>query len=339
MKGIISIFFLLITKLSFSQKQSLNFSYIDRKVQSIEACAPDSLAQKLSASYATDVEKIRSIFRWITENIAYRTRNYLGSRKGAKHLFDEEPEDTLSASLNERIALEVLRKKEAVCDGYARLFKILCDHAGIRSEIITGYARTNMNRMGEQFKSNHRWNAVLVDSSWYLLDATWASGYITYSSDQFVKAYDDYYFMTPPEDFIRDHYPEDSRWTLLANPPTLREFYRTPFRHSAFAKYSILSFAPMKGIIEAAIGDTVNVELTMAGIDRREIAPDTLKEDVAILPQTHSSDFLSPTLGNDRGKISYRYPITTNNVEWLNIMYNDDIILRYKLNIRKNKDD
>ena len=339
MKGVISIFFLLITKLSFSQKQSLNFSYIDRKVQSIEACAPDSLAQKLSASYATDVEKIRSIFRWITENIAYRTRNYLGSRKGAKHLFDEEPEDTLSASLNERIALEVLRKKEAVCDGYARLFKILCDHAGIRSEIITGYARTNMNRMGEQFKSNHRWNAVLVDSNWYLLDATWASGYITYSSDQFVKAYDDYYFMTPPEDFIRDHYPEDSRWTLLANPPTLREFYRTPFRHSAFAKYSILSFAPMKGIIEAAIGDTVNVELTMAGIDRREIAPDTLKEDVAILPQTHSSDFLSPTVGNDRGKISYRYPITTNNVEWLNIMYNDDIILRYKLNIRKNKDD
>ena len=339
MKGIISIFFLLITKLSFSQKQSLNFSYIDRKVQSIEACAPDSLAQKLSASYATDVEKIRSIFRWITENIAYRTRNYLGSRKGAKHLFDEEPEDTLSASLNERIALEVLRKKEAVCDGYARLFKILCDHAGIRSEIITGYARTNMNRMGEQFKSNHRWNAVLVDSNWYLLDATWASGYITYSSDQFVKAYDDYYFMTPPEDFIRDHYPEDSRWTLLANPPTLREFYRTPFRHSAFAKYSILSFAPMKGIIEGAIGDTVNVELTMAGIDRREIAPDTVKEDVAILPQTHSSDFLNPTIGNDRGKINYRYPITTNNVEWLNIMYNDDIILRYKLNIRKNKGD
>ena len=339
MKGVISIFFLLITKLSFSQKQSLNFSYIDRKVQSIEACAPDSLAEKLSATYVTDVEKIRSIFRWITENIAYRTKNYLGSRKGAKYLIDEEPEDTLSASLNERIALEVLRKKEAVCDGYARLFKTLCDYAGIRSEIITGYARTNMNRMGEQFKSNHRWNAVLVDSSWYLLDATWASGYITYSSDQFVKAYDDYYFMTPPEDFIRDHYPEDSRWTLLANPPTLREFYRTPFRHSAFAKYSILSFAPMKGIIEAAIGDTVNVELTMAGIDRREIAPDTLKEDVAILPQTHSSDFLSPTVGNDRGKISYRYPITTNNVEWLNIMYNDDIILRYKLNIRKNKDD
>jgi hypothetical protein len=339
MKGIISIFFLLITKLSFSQKQSLNFSYIDRKVQSIEACAPDSLAEKLSASYVTDVEKIRSIFRWITENIAYRTRNYPGSRKGAKYLIVEEPEDTLSASLNERIALEVLRKKEAVCDGYARLFKILCDHAGIRSEIITGYARTNMNRMGEQFKSNHRWNAVLVDSNWYLLDATWASGYITFSSDQFVKAYDDYYFMTPPEDFIRDHYPEDSRWTLLANPPTLREFYRTPFRHSAFAKYSILSFAPMKGIIEAAIGDTVNVELTLAGIDRREIAPDTLKEDVAILPQTHSSDFLNPSIGNDSGKISYRYPITSDNIEWLNIMYNDDIILRYKLNIRKNKDD
>jgi hypothetical protein len=338
MRGVIVAFFLMITKLCFAQKQSLNFFYIDRKVQSIEACAPDSLAGKLTSSYVTDAEKIRSIFRWITENIAYRTKNYPGSRKG-KYLIVEELEDTLSASLNERIAIEVLRKKEAVCDGYARLFKTLCDYAGIRSEIITGYARANMNRVGEQFKSNHRWNAVLVDSNWYLLDATWASGYITYSSDQFVKAYDDYYFMTAPEDFIRDHYPEDSRWTLLTNPPTLREFYRTPFRHSAFAKYSISSFAPMKGIIEAAIGDTVNVELMMAGIDRREIAPDTLKEDIAILPQTHSSDFLSPIIGNDRSKISYRYPISSNNVEWLNIMYNDDIILRYKLNIRKNKDD
>jgi transglutaminase/protease-like cytokinesis protein 3 len=339
MKWFVTFLFLLITKLCFSQKRSLNFSYIDKKVQLIEACAPDSLAQKLSFSYVTDIEKIRSIFRWITENIAYRTKNYPGSRKGMKYLISEEPEDTLSESLNERIALEVLRKKEAVCDGYARLFKILCDYAGIRSEIITGYARTNMNRMGEQFKSNHRWNAVLVDSNWYLLDATWASGYITYSSDLFVKAYDDYYFMTPPEDFIRDHYPEDSRWTLLANPPTLREFYRTPFRHSAFSKYSILSYAPMKGIIEASIGDTVNVELMMASIDKREIAPDTLKENLGILPQTHLSDFLMPSTNSDKGKISYRYPITSDNVEWLNIMYNDDIILRYKLNIRKSKED
>ena len=336
MKSLLTFTLLLIIKLSFSQKQSLNFSYIDRKVQSVDVCSPDSLAKKLTASYTNDIEKLRSIFRWITENIDYRTRNYNGPRKAKLYHAVEEIEDTSSESLNERIALEVLKKKEAVCDGYARLFKVLCDHAGLRSEIITGYARSNMDRMGAQFKSNHRWNAVFLDSAWHLMDVTWASGYITYASDQFVKAYDNYYFLTPPEDFIMDHYPEDSRWTLLSNPPTLKEFYRTPFKHSAFSKYSILSFTPARGIIEAAIGDTIKVELTLAGMNNREIAPDTLKDDLDILPTAYALDILKPS-EDDKKKISYSYPISSKDIEWLNVVYNNDVILRYKLNITKNK--
>ena len=336
MKGLLTFFFLLVIKLSFPQGQSLNFAYIDRKVQSVEACAPDSLAQRLTANYTTDIEKLRAIFRWVAENIAYKTRNYVGSSKTRIYHTVGEIEDTLSepSSLNDRIALDVLKKKEAVCDGYARLFKVLCDHAGLRSEIITGYARSSMDRMGAQFKSNHRWNAVLIDSNWHLMDVTWASGYISYSSDQFIRAYDNYYFLTPPEDFIRDHYPEDSRWTLLANPPTLKEFYRTPFKHSAFSKYSILSFSPAKGVIEATVGDTIKVELTLADIVNRQIAPDTLKEDLDILPAAYALDILQP-LVNDKKKISYAYAISSKDIEWLNIVYNEDVILRYKLNIRK----
>ena len=339
MKSFITLFFLVFANCSFSQKQSLNFSYIDRKVQSVEFCAPDSLAKTLTAFYTTDVEKLRSIFRWITGNIAYRTKPAIVSRRAGKHAV-EELEDSLdySRSLNERIALDVLKKKEAVCDGYARLLKILCDNAGLRCEIITGYARTNMNRVGEQFKSNHRWNAVLLDSNWYLMDATWASGYITYGTEQFVKAYDDYYFMTPPEQFIRDHYPEDSRWTLLTNPTTLKEFYRTPFKHSAFSKYSIVSFAPAKGVIEASIGDTIKVEFTMAYNEKHEIAPDTLKE-TNILPAAFSLDSLKPVFNDNKQRISYQYTINSPGIEWLNVIYNDDVVLRYKLNIRKNKDE
>lgn len=339
MKGLLTLFFSLFIQLSFSQGQALNFSYIDRKVGSVNVSTPDSLAKELTASYTSDIEKLRSIFRWITDNIAYRTRNYVGPRKSRIYHLVEEIEDTgpESNSLNERIALEVLQKREAVCDGYSRLLKVLCDRAGLRSEIITGYARTNMERVGAQFKSNHRWNAVLLDSVWHLMDVTWAAGYITYS-DQFVKAYDNYYFLTAPEDFIRDHYPEDSRWTLLTNPPTLKEFYRTPFKHSAFSKYSILSFVPAKGIIEAAVGDTIKVELTLADITNRQIAPDTLKDDLHIMPVAYALEALKPSEG-DKRKISYSYAINSKDIEWLNIVYNDDVILRYKLNIRKNKEE
>jgi transglutaminase/protease-like cytokinesis protein 3 len=339
MRSLFTFLFLLFMKLAFSQGQSLNFSYIDRKVQSVESSSPEQLAQKLTSSYTTDLEKLRSIFRWITENIAYRTGNYARNGKYKSRHVVEEIGDTLdqSGSLNERIALEVLKKREAVCDGYSRLFKFLCDYAGLRCEIITGYA-SNMGKMGSQFKSNHRWNAVLLDSAWHLMDVTWASGYITYTGNQFIKSYDDHYFLTPPEDFIRDHYPEDSRWTLLSNPPTLQEFYRTPFKHSAFSKYSILSFAPAKGVIEAAIGDTVKVELTLADMTNREIAPDTLKDDLDILPQVYASNFLKSS-GNDKQKITYSYPVSSKDIEWLNVVFNDDVILRYKLNIRKNKEE
>ncbi len=340
MKGIVTLVFLLVSKLSFSQRTTFNFSYIDRKVQSIGVCSPDSLVKKLTSSYSTDLEKLRSIFRWITENIAYRTNNYAGYRRNRWQRTAEEIEDTFAYSgLNERIAIEVLNKKEAVCDGYARLFKVLCDHAGIRSEIITGYARSNMNRVGSHFKSNHRWNAVLLDSNWYLLDATWASGYISYNGNQFVKEYDNYYFLTRPIDFIRDHYPEDSRWTLLSKPPTLKEFYSTPFKHTAYAKYSILSFLPHKGIIEGAVGDTINVELTMGNIAGNTIASDTLKDDIALFPEAYALDFLKPSFNDDNLKISYRYTITSNDIEWLNITYNDDVVLRYKLDIRKSKEE
>ena len=109
----------------------------------MEVNSPDSLAQKLTSSYATDLEKLRAIFRWITENISYRTKNLVSTRRGMKYMIEEE--DTLSQSLNERIAVDVLKKREAVCDGYARLFKTLCDHAGLRSEIITGYPRSTVN--------------------------------------------------------------------------------------------------------------------------------------------------------------------------------------------------
>jgi hypothetical protein len=340
MKGLFFIFFLLLAYSSFSQKRGMNFSYIDRNVQSIYSMSPDSLSYKLTSAYITDLEKLRSIFRWVTDNISYKTKNYPFYKRSKHRLEITQPEDSVyeSKPLNERIAIDVLKQKEAVCDGYARLFKVLCDYAGLRSEIITGYARTNMQQMGSQFKPNHRWNSVLIDSTWHLLDVTWASGFISHS-DQFVKAYDDYYFLTPPEDFIRDHYPEDYRWTLLSDPPTLREFYRTPFKHSAFSKYSVSSFAPVKGIIEVSVGDTISIELTMLDIEnKRKIAPDTLRDAVNWLPDINIADLSEFRVSTDKKKIIYQYLVINDNKEWLNIIYNEDVLLRYRLNVRKKKE-
>jgi hypothetical protein len=226
----------------------------------------------------------------------------------------------------------------AVCNGYARLFKTLCDYAGVRAEVVTGYARTNGVSQGGRFRSNHTWNAVYIDSAWHLLDVTWASGYTTYA-DEFVKRYDDYYFLTPPEQFIRTHYPDDLQWSLLQNPPTLHEFNNAPFKLSTFVKYRINGYKPTSGIVAAAIGDTLQFELDPADVERdKKIAADDRFDSTALALAPPSWAFLKPDTAVNGRKISYTYTVATAGVEWLHILYNNDVIMRYKLSIQPKKE-
>jgi hypothetical protein len=338
MKVVLSVLLLLVVNLSSAQRQRVNYTAIDWHVQSIYATSLDTLALQLTAPYETELEKVRSIFRWITENIAYNVNLYPRTvRTKAQRYQPEEPYDSIieSKSLNERVAYGVLKKKAALCNGYARLFKTLCDYAGLQSEIITGYARSNIG--SGKFKSNHTWNAVRIDSAWHLLDATWASGHVSFGVEEFVKQYNDFYFLTPPEQFIRSHYPEDLQWTLLPNPPTLREFQKAPFRHSAFVKYKIKSFTPATGVVDAAIGDTLLFELETTDVERdKAIAADGYYDSTMLLG-TPVWAFLKPQEQVSPEKVTYQYTVASDTVEWLHILYNDDVILRYRLNIRKEK--
>jgi len=179
-KWLLTISLLLFSSLIFSQR--------NRKIVEEN---PASLAQNLIASHNTDRQKVTAIFRWITDNISYKLiPTYQRNVSKRKQVAEEEEDTSALKPLNERVAETVLKEKMGVCNGYARLFTTLCDYAGIRSEIITGYAKTNANKPGTRFGANHYWNAVYFDSSWHLLDATWASGYVTRQGTEFVHDYD-----------------------------------------------------------------------------------------------------------------------------------------------------
>ncbi len=68
--------FLLISSNCFSQAAPLNYTLIDSARKEVPSGSADTLAQNLTAGYITDSEKVRSIFKWITENIAYDTKGY-----------------------------------------------------------------------------------------------------------------------------------------------------------------------------------------------------------------------------------------------------------------------
>lgn len=189
----------------------------------------------------------------------------------------------------------VLQRHTAVCAGYAALFKRLATLAGIEALTIGGYGRgCGYNSIQtEELKANHDWNAVKVDGAWYLLDATWDSGYL--DGSRFVGEYSNDYFLLPADKMIYTHMPTDHVWQLLEHPlsasqclalPYLRgEFFRYPFENyvnlkSSYAcesELAITLFQPGAIGIDAQLYDTsgahaANASLVQTGKGSTEIS-------------------------------------------------------------------
>jgi len=335
-----AIFLILFAHSIFAQQKQVSFAAIDERVKSIEPGTLAELACALTKDYQTDREKLRSIFSWITEHIAYRVRKAPGkitvnNFTGRKVMLDS----ARWQSANDMVADQVLQSRSAVCDGYARLFKTLCDYAGLRSAIITGFAKGGLSRQ-LKFHCNHTWNAIYLDSAWRLLDVTWASGYISYGGDEFIKRFDETYFLPAPEDFIQDHFPDDLRWTLMDKPLIPREFNNAPYKSRSFSKYRINAYTPGNGIIEAAIGDTVQVILeTGDPVADYKMAADTLVTFDSSQQKIFASvAFVEPCV-SDKNKqlLRYVFCVEDANIQWLHIVYNHDTVLRYRLRVKKEK--
>lgn len=168
----------------------------------------EKLAAYLAKGTQNQEEKARAIFRWLTDRVSYDVPNFL-----AGHYLDPSPEN-------------VLRRRTAVCEGYARLFKALAEEAGLESEMVVGKSKGFGFSNDEDFRkkqADHAWNAVKVDGQWRLLDATWGAGGMN-SENKFAKRFNEHWFETRPEQFIYDHFPEETRWQLLARPLTVDQF-------------------------------------------------------------------------------------------------------------------
>lgn len=171
-----------------------------KKVDRYARKAPKSLRKDmkqltiyLAGDFETDQEKVRSFYTWIIHNIKYDNSAYRNGRKRIN-----------------RSNADILDRGQAVCFGYATLFKAMCDQAGIICEVIEGYVKDLQTGVADVSGLNHAWNAVLLDGKWQLMDLTWASSNISTQGD--------YYFNSPPETFIFSHLPGNPIWQLLDCP-------------------------------------------------------------------------------------------------------------------------
>lgn len=335
------LFFLLPVPELTAQPKADRFAMIDNRVKTIDKTNPDSLAKELTSPYKKDAEKVRSVFRWITEHIAYDTKGYhnaKGPYEGLWELSLTAGAAGVRQEYNERIIEQVLRTKLAVCDGYARLFKSLCDRAGINCMMITGYIRWASDPIGSQTQRTHAWNAVEVDGSWKLIDATWASGYTDQDVTTYTKAYNEFFFFTDPVQFFNDHYPMDQQWSLMARTPSLSQFYQFPFYYPAFYSFSITDVKPVSGWLKVSRKDrVVQVELAINERVKDFFLYETPRPVLATdstgmhSPDTAISAAPSPKYRIENGRIYCIYRLQSLEAKKLHAVLNGKRILTYDI--------
>jgi hypothetical protein len=200
------------------------YDHVDKQVLAMTDLNENEIFQlthQLTNPFSKQEEKVRAVFRWITANIEYDTGILKNKNRRA------------------RTFQEVLARKKDICSGYAMLFKAMMNNTGIECEIINGHSKGYQYELVDLFneKNAHAWNAVKLNDEWYLIDATWGSGYI--EDNRFIRSFNDYYFFTPAEELIQTHYPDERRWQLLDKKISKEEFADFVYLKPAYFKYNI----------------------------------------------------------------------------------------------------
>lgn len=197
------------------------------------AASLSSLARYLTQSASDETGRVRAIYEWITRNITYDVAAF-----DSGVFPDQSPE-------------AVLKRRTAVCSGYSRLFAALAGFAKLEAREVVGFSRGAGYSVGGAIgqKPDHAWTAVKIGGKWELMDCTWASGYIN-AKNQFVRSQCEFYFLTPPESFIFDHFPEDAQWQLLSKPMDRSQFEGLVYLRPAFFALGLGLISHSQGIIK-----------------------------------------------------------------------------------------
>ncbi|KAJ8924101.1 hypothetical protein NQ315_006883 [Exocentrus adspersus] len=191
------------------------------------------LVRQLVGRCGSDIEKARTIFRWIT----------------VKNLNTMSFDDNLRGDT----PMGLLRGIKNGTESYHVLFKRLCSYAGLHCVVIKGYSKSAGYQPGVRFEDNrfrNSWNAVYVAGAWRFVQCNWGARHLVNAkdvpkagnktkSDSLRYEYDDHYFLTDPKEFIYEFFPLQSEWQLLKNPITLQEFEELPFVRSLFFRYGL----------------------------------------------------------------------------------------------------
>jgi hypothetical protein len=255
--------FLIYPFLSLAQNQK-RFTAIDTRAKSIGYLPLQELTKKLTAPYSDEEDKTRSIFTWIAYHISYDEKEleHRDSLRYDKHKYALIQDEAVFDSLwNNEYAAFVLKNHRGICGEYAALFKVICDLAHLKCEVVEGYGKWP-EFIGNPYTSNHAWNVVSINNKWQLMDVTWASGGRERKHGKVNNGLDYFYYCTPPELFINNHYPDKIKWNLLDKLTSRNEFEKAIYcNYEGQNKIKIGSTIPKIGFLKKKVGDSISFEM------------------------------------------------------------------------------
>ena len=167
------------------------------------------------------------VFRWISQNIEVDCDDYDGKYQSALTTFNSGKGGFV---------------------GISNLFLTLCLRLNIHSELINGYVKTMKNSDGKIVaEEEHVWNLIIINDKNYLVNPTLGAG--TCDGNKYIKKFNDFYFATKPEYFIRTHYPVLDDYQLLDKPISYDEFKSMAFLRHYFYYNSFETINPDKNVI------------------------------------------------------------------------------------------
>ena len=161
--------------------------------------------------------RIKVIHDWICYNINYDTELFF------------------SNSNKNQDYIEVLKNKKGISSGFSALMKEMCNLAGFDCLIIDGYAKGYGYNGSLADTVEHVWNAVNINSKWYLVDTTWDTGFLERKT--FIKCYSSEYLFLDSRYFLYTHLPKDNSLQFFAPVVTNSQFEKEPKLEGKFFNY------------------------------------------------------------------------------------------------------
>lgn len=238
---LIYFFALFYAPLNAATNQPVDYSEVDAYAQNAPEFKdmPDLVKYLIKPYQHNELLKARALFIWIASHVQYDMYKYKNIDKKNNHQNAYIKNDN------------VYQTRLGVCGDFAALFNQMARRAHLNAEIITGAAGYNLTPK-TALQSPHAWNAVKINNKWHLVDVTWALGgqYATAQDIRRPKEYkkllksrkkdktkesfgieedrpiDDYWFLPPPEEAIKTHFPQEIKWQLLKHPVTPHKIWR-----------------------------------------------------------------------------------------------------------------